>query len=102
MVTVDIFEVPISCNNNHYLLVIQGFFTTWPDVAPLPDLTAAQISRELVKLFPTYCWPDVQQSDQGRNFESTILSQVLQAFDIAKTHTTTYNPHRDGMVERFN
>ena len=46
--------------------------------------------------------PDVLHSDQGRNFESTLFHQVLQAFGIHKTRTTAYHPQSDGMVERFN
>ena len=40
MVAVDILEVPFSCNNNPYLLVIQEHFTKGPDAITLPDLTA--------------------------------------------------------------
>ena len=40
--------------------------------------------------------------DQGRNFESTILRQILDAFGVTKTRTTAYHPAGDGLVERFN
>ena len=46
--------------------------------------------------------PDIVHSDQGRNFESMLLKQSLDAFGISKTHTTAYHPEGDGMVERFN
>ena len=41
MVAVDILEVPISCSNNHYLLVVQDYFTKRPDAIPLLDQTVA-------------------------------------------------------------
>lgn len=41
-------------------------------------------------------------SDQGRNFESSILAKTLEAFGVNKTRTTAYHPQGDGMVERFN
>ena len=102
MVAVDILKVPLSSNNNQYLLVAQDYFTKWPIAIPLPDQTADRISRELVKVFSTYGQPEMIHSDQGRNFESTILAQVLKAFNISKTRTTAYHPQGDGMVERFN
>ena len=102
MVAVDILEVPTSRNNNRYLLVVQDYFTKWPVAIPLRDQTASRISTELVKLFSTYGQPDLLHSDQGRNFESTILSQVLEAFGVEKTRTTAYHPQGDGMVERLN
>ena len=46
--------------------------------------------------------PDILHPDQGRNFESTLFHQVLQAFGIHKTRMTVYHPQGDGMVEHFN
>ena len=68
MIAVDILEVPVSSNNNHYLLVVQDYFTKWPDAIPLIDQTAARITGELIKLFSIYGQPQVLHSDQGRNF----------------------------------
>jgi len=102
MVAVDILQVPLSVHNNRYLLVIQDYFTKWVDAIPLPDQTASRISAELIKFFSTYGPPQILHSDQGRNFESTMLSQVLHAFGVRKSRTTSYHPQGDGMVERFN
>ena len=38
-------------------------------------------------------------SDQGRNFESAILFQTLQAFGVQKSQTAAYHLQGDGMVE---
>ena len=75
MVVVDILEVPLSTNNNRYLLVVQDYYTKWEEVL---------------------------HSDQGRNFESSILPQTLESFGVHNFRTTPYHPQRDGMVERFN
>ena len=102
MVAVDILEVPLSFNRNRYLLVIQDYFSKWADAILLPNQTADRITKELVKVFSTYGMPDILHSDQGRNFESCILRQTLEAFGVLKSHTTAYHPQGDGMVERFN
>ena len=102
MITVDILEVPISTRNNRYLLVVQDYFTKWAEAIPLQDQTAASITAELVKLFTVFGQPNILHSDQGRNFESTLLAETLKAFGVKKTHTTAYHPQGDGMVERFN
>ena len=102
MVAVDILEVPLSTRNNRYLLVVQDYFTKWVEAIPLPDQTAVRITDELTKLFSTYGQPDILHSDQGRNFESTVLAQTLKAFGVQKSRTTAYHPQGDGMVERFN
>ena len=102
MIAVDILQVPVSSNNNRYLLVIQDYFTKWVEAIPLPDQTAKRITSELVHVFAKYGLPTTLHSDQGRNFESSILHQTLEAFGIKKSRTTAYHPEGDGMVERFN
>ena len=102
MVAVDILTVPVSTQGNKYLLVIQDYFTKWADAIPLPNQKATTITSALIKLFSTIGMPQIVHSDQGRNFESTILKQSLEAFGISKSHTTAYHPEGDGMVERFN
>lgn len=102
MVAVDVLEVPVSYKNNRYILVIQDYFTKWAEAIPMRDQTAARITEELIKVFSVFGVPDVLHSDQGKNFESTLLKETLQAFGIAKSHTTAYHPQGDGMVERLN
>ena len=70
MIAMDTLEVPVSSNNNRYLLVVLDYFTKWADARPLPDQTASRIATELVDMFTTYGVPEIVHSDQGRNFES--------------------------------
>ena len=79
--------------------MIQDYFTKWVEAIPLRNQTAATITAELVNLFIRFGIPEV---DQGRNFESTLSKQTLEAFGINKSRTTAYHPQGDGMVERFN
>ena len=41
-------------------------------------------------------------SDQGRNFESQVFSELCLMLEIRKTRTTPGNPHCNGQVEHFN
>ena len=102
MVAVDVLAVPPSFNNNRYLLVIQDYFTKWVEAIPLPDQTTTRITNALVQVFSTYGMPEILHSDQGKNFESTLLQQTLATFGIHRSRTTAYHPEGDGMVERFN
>lgn len=99
VIAVDILEVPI---NNHYLLVVQDYSTKWAEAIPIPNQTADRITKELVKIFSTFGWPDILHSYYGRNFESTILTQTLETFGVRKSRTTAYHPQGDRMVEHFN
>ena len=85
-----------------YLLVVQDYYMKWAEAVPLPDQTAARITGELIKVFSIFGHPEILHSDQGHNFESSILAQTLEAFGVHKSRTTPYHPQGDGMVERFN
>lgn len=97
MIAVDILEVPVSCNNNRYLLVVQDYFTKWATAIPLQDQTAARIVKELVKLFSEFGVPRIVHSDQGRNFESTILRQTMEAFGVTNISPTQLPITHKGM-----
>ena len=68
----------------------------------MPDQTAVCITNELVKLFFMLGLPQIVHSDQGKNFEITVLKQILEAFSINKSGMTAYHPQGDGLVEHFN
>ena len=57
MITVDILEVPLSFNNNRYLLVIQDYFSKWVDAIPLSNQKADSITKALVKVFAIMACP---------------------------------------------
>ena len=88
MLAVDNLEVPVSCNNHRYLLVVMDYFTKWADAIPLRDQKVTTIADAVIKLCSKFSVPDVLHSDQGRNFESSLFHQVLQVFGIHKTKTT--------------
>ena len=82
MVAVDVLQIPTSSQNHSYILVIQDYFTK---AIPMANQTATTITRELVKVFSNYGLPEILHSDQGRNFESSLLQQTLDAFGITKS-----------------
>ena len=45
--------------------------------------------------------PDSIYSDQGRNFESKIFSEMCQLLSINKTRTSAYHPEGNGQVENL-
>ena len=102
MLGVDILKVPMSCQGNSYILVIQDYFTKWPVAIPLKDQTAEGTVKALIETFSIYGIPTYIHSDQGANFESTLLKETCRAFGIHKSRTTPYHPQGDGLVERTN
>ena len=46
--------------------------------------------------------PQELHSDQGRNFESDVFTEMCKILGIKKTRTVAYNPKSDGLIERYN
>ena len=72
-------------------------------MAPVLNQETRTIAETLVdKVFLRFSAPEQLHSDQGRQFESQLLSEVCKLMHIHKTRTTPYHPQSDGLVERFN
>ena len=78
-------------------------FTKWCEAFPTPDQKASTVAKILVdRVFSRFGLPVVLHSDQGANFESTLMHEVCDVMGITTTRTTAYHPQCDGQVERQN
>ncbi|CAL9703524.1 unnamed protein product [Knipowitschia caucasica] len=94
---------PVTDTGNRYVLVAMDYFTKWPEAYAVPDQSAATTAGRLVdEMFTRFGVPSELHSDQGRNFESQVFSEVCRLLGIKKTRTTPLHPQSDGLVERFN
>ena len=95
--------LPLTVRGNRYVLVVGDYFTKWMEAYPVPNTEAGTVANVFVHHFVSrFGVPDVLHTDQGRNFESTLMKEVCQLLGIVKTRTTPYHPQSDGLVERFN
>ena len=93
---------PVSEKGNLYILVLQDYFTKWLELWPLPDRKATTVANCLVSFMRRYGTIHKLHSDQGREFESNLISEVCKLWEVEKTRTQPYTPWSDGMVERAN
>ena len=91
-------------NGNKYILVVGDYnWTKWMEAYPIPDQQAETVASKLVEEFVCrFGVPNELHSDQGRNFESEVFSEMCKILGINKTRTTPYNLKSDGLVERYN
>ncbi len=68
----------------------------------IPTQDARTIAKRLEDFTAHHGVPKVILSDQGKNFESSVISEFCQIMGIDKRHTTAYHPQCDGLVERLN
>ena len=53
-------------------------------------------------MFSRFGMPNQLHSDQGRNFESKLFSELTKLAGIRRTRTTPFHPRSDGQTERMN
>ncbi|CAH1254301.1 GIN1 [Branchiostoma lanceolatum] len=95
--------LPKTSLGNKYVLVLSDYFSKWVEVFPMADETAATVARVIFEGWVCVHGPPERiHTDQGRNFESTLLAELCKFMRVGKTRTTPYHPQSDGMVERFN
>ena len=95
--------LPETDAGNKYILVVGDYFTKWKEAYPMRDMEATTVARLLVnEFFCRFGLPDTLHTDQGRNFESSLIKEICSLLGIHKTRTTPYHPQSDGLVERFN
>lgn len=104
MMAADILSgLPETPSGNKVILVVSDYFTRWIEAFPLPDEKAETIARKLVdEIFLRFGLPEQFHTDQGRQFEGTLMAEICRLLGVRKTATAIYHPQSDGLVERFN
>lgn len=93
----------LTDTGNRYVLVAMDYFTKWPEAYAVPDQSAVTTAERLTEeFFSRFGLPEELHSDQGRNFESQVLTEMCRRLGVRKTRTTPLHPQSDGLVERFN
>ncbi|CAB0038083.1 unnamed protein product [Trichogramma brassicae] len=93
--------LPVS-DGYRYLLTMIDRYTRWPEAVPMRDIRAETVANEFRK-----CWiarfgsPITITTDQGKQFESAVFSELLRILGIKRCRTTSYHPCGNGMIERW-
>jgi hypothetical protein len=95
--------LPKTPRGNEHILMMVDQFTKWVECIPLPSQSAEVTARAAVDgFFSRFGMPFEIFSDQGRNFESKLFTEVCKVLEIHKARTTPYRPSSNGQVERYN
>ncbi|KAL1246716.1 hypothetical protein QQF64_034355 [Cirrhinus molitorella] len=103
LVCIDFWSAEDSSGKSVDVLVVTDHFTKMANAFLCKNQSASQVARQLWdKFFCVYGFPQRIHSDQGANFESRLIKELLQIAGIQKSRTTAYHPMGNGQVERFN
>ena len=85
------------------VLVITDHFTRYAHAHITPNQKAHVVAKTLWEhFFVHYGFPEKILSDQCRNFESVLISELCELTQIKKLRTTPYRSEGNGSCERFN
>ena len=90
-------ELPMTSNENKYILVVADYFTEWTESFVLPNMETETVPtkpnmegetvptkmfEEIVSRFEV---PPIIHSDQGPQYESNLFREMCNLLDITKT-----------------
>ncbi|GFO31284.1 Pol polyprotein [Plakobranchus ocellatus] len=85
-----------------YLFTIIDRFTRRPEVVPLPDAHASTCATALLHHWVArFGLPEDITSDRGRQFTSSLWTQLNNLLGVEANTITAYHPQANGMVERL-
>jgi transposase InsO family protein len=103
VVAIDYTKMEPSSDGRENVLVITDIYSKFTQAVVTRDQKANTVAKALFQnWFLKFGIPGRIHSDQGRNFESEIVSELCKLYGVKKSHTTTYHPQGNGQCERFN
>jgi transposase InsO family protein len=97
----SIIGLPISVPGGYTaILVIVDVCTGFIILRPVTDIRAETIAPILWQLFNDFGFPRVIQSDNGSEYTSRVVQEMVRLSGVEHRHITPYQPRTDGKVER--
>ncbi|KAL6472418.1 hypothetical protein MHYP_G00186060 [Metynnis hypsauchen] len=103
LVCIDFLSLEADSRGFSNILVVTDHFSRYAQAFPTKNQKAITVAKTLVKkYFIHYGLPARIHSDQGRDFESQLIRELLRLLGVRKSRTTPYHPQGDPQPERFN
>lgn len=84
--------LPKTTQGNRFALTFVDFSTRWPEAVPLKETTTPYVAEALLNLFCRLGIPEEILSDNGPQFVSELMTEVMRLMGIRAIHSTPYHP----------
>ncbi|ROT79767.1 hypothetical protein C7M84_001508 [Penaeus vannamei] len=103
-VSVDILSgFSTSTSGCRYLLVFIDAFSRFCELVPIPDKSAPTVARAfLERVICRHNTPEEFVSDNGTEFNNSVLKSLCDILNIKKVNVLPYRPQANGLTERLN
>ena len=86
-----------------HILVMVDSLSRWPVAVPLKTQEASEIADAMwTHCFSIYGRPASIMTDRGKNLMGNVITALSKLFDVARLHTSSYNPKANSCVEKVN
>lgn len=92
--------LPHFKSGSSYFLTVMCQATRYPAAYPLRTVTTKSV-KVLSPFISVVGIPKVIQSDQGSNFTSHMITQVLQQLCVKHNQSSAYHAQSQGVIEHF-
>ena len=89
-------------NGNHYLLTAMDLGTDWTIAQSIPACSSKSVTAMLQYIMSTYGKPLAILTNNGEEFMSYQVQNILHCLKIQHNYTTLYHPQTNGQLEKFN
>jgi Integrase zinc binding domain/Integrase core domain len=95
--------LPITSNQNRYIVVAIDYGTKWAEARAIKDAAATTIVPFLYEdIICRHGFPKELISDRGTTFANELIRTLCQNYQIKHHLSAPYHPQTNGLVERLN
>ena len=93
---------PTSRSGHVYILTVVDIFSKWAEAVSIRNKEAVTVARALMDVvIARFGVPLQLLSDNGKEFDNSILKELCRLLEIDKLRTTVYKASTNGAVERL-
>jgi transposase InsO family protein len=95
--------LPLTKRRFQFIVNVTDYLTKFAEVQALKTFVKDEVARYIYKRIRTHFGIPLKLfSDQGPQFTSGVVKNLVASLDVKHQFTTTYKPSTNGLVERTN